>query len=132
MRKLFLSLGLLISVFIASPAAAAKVDGTVSDPILYEDPDGVINQGDTVRFDVTTESVQFPVLGVTCHQGDVLVYQNKHYLKGIDLNQRYFTLNSDRWRENPGAATCDAELFSMNIRNGRYHLLDAVTFEVNA
>lgn len=84
--------------------------GTISGPILTTDQnsDGIPNQGDKIKFEVTSSGLNAPSVNLKCYvNGSVVAQGLEGYYAGT-LDDGIFGLYSSAWTS--GAADCVANL----------------------
>lgn len=99
--------------------------GTISLPILVDSADSVVNWGDRVRFDVSTQSTTEPWVKLRCYQSGTLVATGSEGYFERSLDDGVFGLYSGMWAG--GAAECDARLTKPDGT-----VLASTTFHVDA
>ena len=98
--------------------------------VVNVDPtDTANNYGDTVTFTVDTNQTTRPFVGLTCYQGDDLVYAKSAGFFDDYMFSNTYTLSSSWW--SGGAADCSANLYYFTT-TGRERSLGTLTFPVAA
>jgi hypothetical protein len=105
----------------------ANQSGSIQGPIIVESATGTISHGDTIRFDVETTGVDYPVLSVKGYRDGELIYASGGYQRGVSPSEQEFKLSSMSWTNGP--AHLVATLSSLSIKNMRERELDSLDFE---
>ena len=85
--------------------------------------DGVVNHGDSVKFNVQTPATSY-FISLNCHQGSSWVYAAGGYPSTFS-----FVLSSDTWAS--GAAECSAAVYT-TVDGSKTTTLGTLKFEVGA